>query len=132
LAALEPAGIPWSASPCQGGASSDSGYVAGQSDVGLATDCRRTPEARYRGDKINRGKVSHAPQATTVPYVEDLSEKSHADLVALDFFVIPTVTFRVLFVLAILAHDRRRIVHFNVTEHPTAQWTAQQMIEAFP
>ena len=37
-----------------------------------------------------------------------------------------------LFVLVVLAHDRRRVVHFNVTEHPTAQWTAQQLVEAFP
>ena len=44
----------------------------------------------------------------------------------------PTATFRVLFVFIILAHDRRRIVHFNITEHPTAQWTAQQIVEAFP
>jgi putative transposase len=59
--------------------------------------------------------------------------KNHMqDLVALDFFVVPTVTFRVFFVLVILAHDRRRIVHFNVPEHPTAQWTAQQVVEAFP
>jgi len=42
------------------------------------------------------------------------------------------VTFRVLFVLVILAHERRCVVHFNVTEHPTAQWTAQQVVEAFP
>jgi transposase InsO family protein len=42
------------------------------------------------------------------------------------------VKFKVLFVLVILAHHRRRVVHFNVTEHPTAQWTAQQIIEAFP
>jgi putative transposase len=42
------------------------------------------------------------------------------------------VTFQVLFVFVILAHERRRIVHVNVTEHPTAQWTAQQMVEAFP
>jgi putative transposase len=54
------------------------------------------------------------------------------DLVACDFFTVPTVTFRVLFVFVILAHERRRIVHFNVTEHPTAQWTAQQVVEAFP
>ena len=53
-------------------------------------------------------------------------------LVALDFFTVPTVTCRVLFVLVILAHERRRIVHFHVTEHPTAQWTAQQVVEAFP
>ena len=44
----------------------------------------------------------------------------------------PTVTFRVLFVFIILAHDSRRIVHCNVTEHPTAQWTAQQIVDAFP
>jgi transposase InsO family protein len=54
------------------------------------------------------------------------------DLVALDFFVVPTVTHRVLFVLLILAHERRRIVHFHITEHPTAPWTAQQMVDAFP
>ena len=54
------------------------------------------------------------------------------DLVSCDFFTVPTATFRVLFVFIILAHDRRRIVHFNITEHPTAQWTAQQIVEAFP
>ncbi|MCP4284075.1 MAG: integrase, partial [Gammaproteobacteria bacterium] len=54
------------------------------------------------------------------------------DLVLIDFFVVPTATFRVLFVFIVLAHDRRRIVHFNVTEHPTAQWAAQQIVEAFP
>jgi putative transposase len=54
------------------------------------------------------------------------------DLVALDFFAVSTVTFKVLFVLVILAHKRRRVVHFNVTEHPTAEWTAQQVVEAFP
>ena len=54
------------------------------------------------------------------------------DLVAIDFFIVPTATFKVLFVFLVLAHERRRIVHFNVTEHPTAQWTAQQIVEAFP
>ena len=54
------------------------------------------------------------------------------DLAAIDFFVVPTVKFKLLFVFIVLAHDRRRIVHFNVTEHPTAQWTAQQLVEAFP
>jgi putative transposase len=51
---------------------------------------------------------------------------------AADFFVVPTVTFRLLFVLVILAHDRRRIVHVAVTDHPTAAWTAQQLRNAFP
>src|SRR2546426_7311296 len=55
---------------------------------------------------------------------------NHAqDLIALDFFTVPTATFRVLFVLVMLSHGRRRLVHFNVTEHPTADWTARQLIE---
>jgi transposase InsO family protein len=59
--------------------------------------------------------------------------KNHVkDLVSCDFFTVPTVTYKVLFVFVILTHDRRRIVHFNVTEHPTATWTAQQLVEAFP
>src|SRR5258705_9723792 len=57
--------------------------------------------------------------------------KNHApDLIALDFFTVPTATFRVLFVLVVLTHSRRRLVHFNVTEHPTAEWTAGQLLEA--
>ena len=59
--------------------------------------------------------------------------KNHLmELVALDFFTVTTVGFKVLFVLIVLAHDRRKVLHFNVTEHPTAQWTAQQLVEAFP
>jgi transposase InsO family protein len=54
------------------------------------------------------------------------------DLVSIDFFTVPTAGWRVLFVLVVLAHHRRRVVHFNVTEHPTAHWTAQQIVEAFP
>jgi putative transposase len=58
---------------------------------------------------------------------------NHArDLVSLDFFTVPTARLRVLFVLVVLAHHRRRVVHFNVTEHPTAAWTAQQVVNAFP
>jgi transposase InsO family protein len=54
------------------------------------------------------------------------------DLVSLDFFTVPTAGLRVLFVLVVLAHHRRRVIHFNVTEHPTAHWTAQQIVDAFP
>ena len=49
-----------------------------------------------------------------------------SQIIAADFFVVPTVTFRLLFLLVILAHDHRNIVHVAVTEHPTAAWTAQQ------
>jgi putative transposase len=53
-------------------------------------------------------------------------------IAAADFFVVPTATCRLLFVLVILAHERRRVVHVGVTHHPTAAWTAQQLREAFP
>jgi len=59
--------------------------------------------------------------------------RNHAkDLVSIDFFVVPTATFRVLHVFLVLEHERRRIVHFNVTEGPSAQWTGQQLVNAFP
>ncbi len=54
------------------------------------------------------------------------------DLASIDCFTVPTATFRVLYVLIVLSHDRRKIVHFNVTANHTAQWTAQQIVEAFP
>src|SRR5215471_8657539 len=53
-------------------------------------------------------------------------------MVSIDFFTVPTIRFQVLCVFLVLAHDRRRIVHFNVTRHPTAEWTVQQLREAFP
>jgi hypothetical protein len=53
------------------------------------------------------------------------------DLVSLDFFTVPTASLRVLFVL-VLAHHRRRVLHFAVTEQPTAAWTAQQVVDTFP
>jgi putative transposase len=53
-------------------------------------------------------------------------------LVSVDFFTVPTIRFQILYVFLVLAHDRRRILHFNVTAHPTAEWTAQQLRDAFP
>jgi len=58
--------------------------------------------------------------------------KSHsAQIVSVDFLVVPTITFKLLYALVFLSHDRRRIIHFNVTAHPTAQWSAQQLRNAF-
>jgi putative transposase len=63
----------------------------------------------------------------------DLGQKHrHLWGVWLMAFRVPTVTCQVLFVFIMLAHERRRIVHVNITAHPTAQWTAQQIVEAFP
>jgi len=59
--------------------------------------------------------------------------QNHAQqLVSIDFFTVPTIRFQVLYVFLVLAHDRRRILHCNVTAHPTAEWTGQQLREAFP
>ena len=53
-------------------------------------------------------------------------------IAAIDFFVVPTVTGRLLYVFLILSHERRKVVHVNITESPTATWTAQQVVNAFP
>jgi hypothetical protein len=53
-------------------------------------------------------------------------------LVSFDFFTVPTIRFEVLYVVLVLAYERRRILHFHVTAHPTAEWTAQQLRNAFP
>ena len=59
--------------------------------------------------------------------------KNHmANTVSIDFFTVLTVNFHILFVIVILKNCRREVIHFNTTEHPTAQWAAQQIVEAFP
>jgi putative transposase len=87
------------------------------------------------GIKISQATVSKymvrqqkPPSQTWRTFLEN-----HTDCIAgIDFFTVPTATFRVLYVFIVLGHDRRRVLHFNMTEHPTAQWTAQQLTEAFP
>ncbi len=59
--------------------------------------------------------------------------KNHAsEIVSIDFLVVPTIRFKVLYVLVFLSLERRRVIHFNVTANPTAEWSAQQVVEAFP
>ena len=59
--------------------------------------------------------------------------KNHmTDMVAVDFLVVPTIRFKMLFIFVVLNHDRRKVIHFNVTANPTAQWTAQQFTAASP
>jgi putative transposase len=59
-------------------------------------------------------------------------ENHLGSLVSVDFFTVPTIRFQILYVFLVLAHDRRRLLHFAVTAHPTAEWTAHQLREAFP
>jgi putative transposase len=59
--------------------------------------------------------------------------KSHTkQLASIDFFTVPTITFRILYVFLVLSHERRRVIHFNVASHPTAEWTSQQLLNVFP
>src|SRR5262250_684394 len=59
--------------------------------------------------------------------------RNHREAIAaMDFFTVPTLTFHVLYCFFIISHDRRRILHFNVTRHPTSTWIVQQLREAFP
>ncbi|MFT4541675.1 MAG: putative transposase [Planctomycetota bacterium] len=55
-----------------------------------------------------------------------------AETAADDFFVVPTATFQVLYCFVVMSLDRRRILHVNVTNHPTAEWAARKLVEAFP
>src|SRR5215510_2690495 len=59
-------------------------------------------------------------------------ENHLSQIVSVDFFTVPTLRFQVLYVFLVLAHDRRRILHFNVSRHPTAEWAGQQLRETFP
>ena len=87
------------------------------------------------GIKISQATVSKylprrrkPPSQTWRSFLEN-----HVDtLVSVDFFTVPTVLFRVLFVFVVLAHDRRRILSINVTGNPSAAWTANQIVQAFP
>jgi len=85
--------------------------------------CERTV-ARYLRRVRRRGD----PAKNWLTFLENHREV----IVALDFFTVPTITFQLLYCLFVIHHGRRRILHFNVTRHPTAEWTLQQLREAFP
>jgi hypothetical protein len=59
--------------------------------------------------------------------------RSHREAIAaMDFFTVPTITFGVLYCFFVIGHHRRKILHFNVTKHPTSMWVVQQLRQAFP
>jgi len=92
-------------------------------------------ELRTLGVEVSERTVSRllAPHIRPAPQTWKTFLTNHLTAAAsMDFFTVPTLTGRVLFVVIVLSHVRRRIVHFNITEHPTAEWTAQQVVDAFP
>jgi putative transposase len=88
----------------------------------LGIDIGETSVGKY----MARG--SKPPSQTWRTFLENHIQS----MVSVDFFTVPTVRFQTLYLFLVLAHDRRRILHFGVTAHPTAQWTAQRLREAFP
>jgi putative transposase len=86
------------------------------------------------GFEVSERTISRLmPRRRTPPSQTRTFLKNHLrSTVAIDFFSVPTLTCRILFVFVVLAHDRRRILHVNVTQHPTSAWTRQQLREAFP
>jgi hypothetical protein len=88
----------------------------------LGYDVSESPVARYRI------KSRKPPSQAWRTFLENHVKQT----IAVDFFAVSTINFRILYCFVILRHDRREIVHFNVTAHPTAMWTAQQIVNAFP
>jgi transposase InsO family protein len=88
----------------------------------LGLDVSQATVAKYMGRR------HRPPSQTWRTFLTNHAQQ----IAAADFFVVPTATCRLLFVLVILAHERRRVVHVAVTDHPTSSWTAQQLREAFP
>jgi hypothetical protein len=91
-------------------------------------------ELKMLGIEISERTVSRILRTLRRPPTQTRKTFLHyhlGQLVSIDFFTVPTVTMRVLFVFIVLEHRRREVLHFNVTEHPTAAWTSQQIVEAF-
>jgi putative transposase len=91
-------------------------------------------ELKMLGMRISERTVSRILRTLRRPPTQTWKTFLHnhiGQLVSIDFFAVPTITMRVLFVFVVLEHRRRQVLHFNVTEHPTAAWTSQQIVEAF-
>ena len=91
-------------------------------------------ELKMLGITISERTVSRILRRLRRPPTQTWTTFLHNHLgqtVSIDFFTVPTITMKVLFAFVVLEHHRRQVLHFNVTEHPTEAWTAQQIVEAF-
>jgi putative transposase len=106
--------------------------------MGMANPLWRAPrvhgELKMLGIVVSERTVSRVLRTIPRPPSQNWKTflKNHlSEIVSTDFFTVPTVQFRILFVFLVLEHRRREVLHFNVTDHPTSAWVAQQMMEAF-
>ncbi len=87
----------------------------------------------YDVAELTVSKYMHRPRSPRPsPTWRSFLEAHLKEIAAIDFFLVPTLTFRLLFAVVVLRHDRRELVHINVTDPPTAEWTAPQIVDAFP
>ncbi|NOR24682.1 MAG: DDE-type integrase/transposase/recombinase [Desulforhopalus sp.] len=83
-------------------------------------------------ERIVSNLMPRRPQNSKLSQTWRTFLKNHANKCSIEFCTVPTAAFYILFVLVVLSHSRRKVVHFNVSSNPTAEWTAQQIVEAFP
>ena len=101
--------------------------------MGRAAYSWRAAEARDRGRAVDGRQVHGQASAGGSGQTWKTFLRNHvAGIGAMDFLVVPTINFRLLSVLVILRHERRRLISLSVTDHPTAEWIARQITEAFP
>jgi Phage integrase family len=118
----------------QGGPCVDLPDGDGESELGCTANPWRIPDARIRGIGNNHlplDETSTQEPRTGQPLGAFLRNHREA-IVAMDFFTVPTLTFNLLYCFFLISHDRRCILHSNVTQHPTSSWIVQQLREAFP
>jgi putative transposase len=129
---LQSVGLPLPCHPSYGAAGSCPGGTAPAEHVSITLDTR---ELQKLGLEISQAAVSKYLGRRSTPPSQTwrtFLDNHLGNLVSVDFFVVPTVLCKVLFAFVVLAHERRRVLHINVTDAPTAQWTAQQLVKAFP
>jgi transposase InsO family protein len=107
----------------------------------MAADNPRWGAPRIHGELLKLGfdisestvlrYMPRKPSRTTRQRWKTFLKNHSSEIISLDFFVVPTITFKLLHVLVFLSHDRRKVVHFNVTAHPTSEWATQQLSNAF-
>jgi hypothetical protein len=100
--------------------------------LGRIPDPWRVADARVRSRPVDGFEIHGATRESAVAILEDIFRNHAEAIAAIDMCVVPTVTFDLLFVFLVLGHGRRRLLWFEVTRHPTAEWLARQITEAFP
>jgi transposase InsO family protein len=101
-----------------------------KSALGRSTDTRRTPQAWHRRRTDHGRKVHGEEENAAVAGLEDLPSQSADGIASMDLFLVPTISFRLLYGLLILQHSRRKLLWLGVTAHPSTEWIARQLTEA--